>query len=77
MPRKARPQKTVRLNLALAPVTRKAIERLRADMSAGSMEEVVRRSIALCDEVLKIKSRNGRLFTKIDGEEYVEIVIIV
>jgi hypothetical protein len=61
MPRLTRPGGTARINLAIAPTTRELLDALQRRTGAASLEEVVRRSLAYYDALVRIEEEGGRV----------------
>lgn len=59
MSRLPRPGGTSRLNLAVAPQTRERLEDLQERTAAASLEEVVRRSLAYYDALVRVEEEGG------------------
>lgn len=56
-----------RLNLAVAPQTRGRLEDLQERTGAASLEEVVRRSLAYYDALVRVEEGGGRVFVESKG----------
>lgn len=74
MPRMKRP-KSVRLNLEISPEVRDRIEALRHRTEAESLTEVIRRSLAVYETLVKLSNRHRIVIRPPSGEER-ELVLV-
>lgn len=63
-PPRTQEQKKIRLNLDMHPTDKQRIEKIRDDLRADSMGEVIRRSLALYEMFLDGKAKGDRFIVR-------------
>lgn len=61
----------IRLNLVVSRQIKDRVERLQALSEATSITEVIRRALAIYEELLQIRQEGGQLVVEGDGERQI------
>lgn len=66
----------IRLNLAISPKVKHRLERLQEATDGASVTEVIRRALAIYEEVIAIREDGGQLFIKNSNGESERLRIV-
>ena len=75
MPRLTRNRSINRLNLQMSDNVRKRLEKLRDEIDADSLAEVIRKSLATYEFLFAQKKKGGKVIIKSSGEEK-EVILL-
>ncbi len=76
MDRRKEKQERIRLSLTVTPAVRDRLERIQNNCEAESITEVIRRALAVYEDLLSVRRNGGKVLLKLPNGETESLRVI-